>query len=387
MMNIENLKKMKCIPKRIEKSKYLIILFLFIVCLLFVYGCANRNNISDFLSNKTINISNTSADEIVNTTDQIDEENSDIANTSVADNFINNTTDANITTPDTSIINDNEDSSSNDSKVVVEEPPEIKEETTKKEITSFIYQLQHVNFSELLSENVSLVGIDADEGFTESQIKSLQNSGKIVLSYLSIGEAEKWRNYWKSEWDSNPPFWVGENQSNKESPVVKYWEKEWQELTFSRIDQISTLGYDGFVLDTVDAYYYWDEKEYNKTYTRDEMAEFVKAISAKVKNKNASQLIFVNNAGILLDNQGYLDVIDGMLSEEAFYYNDAPATWSAWDVAFLDKAIAAGKPVLAIDYSTKKELQCDFIKKAKEHGFVPYVTVKELDKIVHTDCS
>lgn len=256
--------------------------------------------------------------------------------------------------------------------------------TLKERITSFIYQLQHVEFEELLSQNVSLIVVEPEE-LDETQVAALKNSNKIVLSYLSIGEAEKWRDYWQDKWDANQPSWVGENQSGEQSPVVKYWEQEWQELTFSRMDEIVLLGFDGFVLDTVSTgYHYWEKKGYDKTFTRNEMAEFVKRISARAKN--TSKLVFVNNAGSLLDKEGYLDAIDGMTSEEAFYYDDEPASWSGGDVALLDKVIAAGKPVLAIDYSTKKELQCDFIKKAKEHGFVPFVTTKGLDTIMQIEC-
>lgn len=259
------------------------------------------------------------------------------------------------------------------------------EQTLKEKITSFIYQLQDADFEELLAQNASLIVLDPNELGVE-EVAQLQNSGTIVLSYLSIGEAEKWREYWQEEWDTNLPFWIAENQTPRESLVVKYWETEWQELTLSRMEEITLLGYDGFVLDTVSTGYdYWEELGYNKTYTRDEMVKFVKKISENARDMD--KLIFVNNAGGLLDKEGYLDAIDGMTSEEAFYYEDAPAEWSAWDVARLDKVIAAGKPILAIDYSTKKELQCDFIEQAKEHGFVPFVTTVELDRIIRVECN
>ncbi|GEM_PF-6111122 len=291
-------------------------------------------------------------------------------------------------TEEPSSTNEEEEAEDIDESEKPEEEPitDLEEEnkTLKEKITSFVYQLQDADFEELLAQKVSLIVLDPNELGVE-QVAQLQNSGTIVLSYLSIGEAEKWREYWQEEWDANLPFWIGENQTPRESLVVKYWESEWQELTFSRMDEILLLGYDGFVLDTVSTgYNYWEGQGYNKTYTRDEMAKFVKLISAKAKDMG--KLIFVNNAGGLLDKEGYLDAIDGMTSEEAFYYEDAPAEWSVWDVELLDKVIAAGKPVLAIDYSTKKELQCDFIEQAKEHGFVPFVTTVELDRIIKVEC-
>ncbi len=257
-------------------------------------------------------------------------------------------------------------------------------ETLKEQINIFIYQLQDVNFEELLSQNADIVFLS--EKTSEEQIKQLQDSNTIVISYLSIGEAEKWRDYWQEEWDTNPPFWVAENQEEDNSLVVKYWEQDWKDLTFLRLEQILEKGFDGVVLDTVSTgYHYWEEQGLDKNYTRTEMVKFVKEISEKLHAKG--KYVFVNNGTGIIDYEGYLNAIDGLTSEEAFYYNDEPATWSEWDLKLLDKVISTGKPVLAIDYSTKKDLQCDFIKKAKEHEFVPFVTKKGLDIILKIDCN
>jgi endo-alpha-1,4-polygalactosaminidase (GH114 family) len=32
----------------------------------------------------------------------------------------------------------------------------------------------------------------------------------LVIAYMSIGEAEDYRYYWKEEWKNNPPEWLGE---------------------------------------------------------------------------------------------------------------------------------------------------------------------------------
>jgi cysteinyl-tRNA synthetase len=88
----------------------------------------------------------------------------------------------------------------------------------------------------------------------------------------------------------------------------------------------------------------------------------------------------------LLGRADYLSVIDGVGAEDTFYYHNRPAPWSDWDVQWLDKAVQAGKIVLATDYSTRKEQQCDFIKKARERGYIPFVSVRQLDKIIQVDC-
>jgi len=76
-----------------------------------------------------------------------------------------------------------------------------------KKISSFIYQLQNIDYKTLYSNNFDLAVIDWEEaGLSQSQLSDLQKQGKKIVSYLSIGEAENYRDYWQN-WDTNqPPF-------------------------------------------------------------------------------------------------------------------------------------------------------------------------------------
>ena len=73
---------------------------------------------------------------------------------------------------------------------------------TLQDVNSWLYQLQEINIDSIAESSYDLVVIDyssdgsADGEFTSSQIQQLKNSGKIVLSYMSIGEAEDYRYYW-----------------------------------------------------------------------------------------------------------------------------------------------------------------------------------------------
>ncbi len=69
--------------------------------------------------------------------------------------------------------------------------------------------------------------------FTKEQIEGLKvkkNGGKrIVIAYLSIGEAEDYRFYWKKEWNKNKPDWiVSENENWSGNYIVEYWNPEWK---------------------------------------------------------------------------------------------------------------------------------------------------------------
>lgn len=58
-----------------------------------------------------------------------------------------------------------------------------------------------------------------------AQLKVKANGGtRLVLCYLSIGEAEEYRSYWDSLWTANPPEWLlAENPDWQGNYPVQYW--------------------------------------------------------------------------------------------------------------------------------------------------------------------
>ena len=87
---------------------------------------------------------------------------------------------------------------------------------------------------------------------------------RLLVCYLSIGEAEDYRYYWDSSWDASPPAWLAE-----ENPLwpgnhkVEYWDPAWQAILYgsedSYLDRIIAAGFDGVYLDIIDAYEYFEE--------------------------------------------------------------------------------------------------------------------------------
>ena len=54
---------------------------------------------------------------------------------------------------------------------------------------------------------------------------------RIVLCYLSIGEAESYRYYWHERWWTNAHLWLGrENPEWKGNYAVRYWDPGWQRI-------------------------------------------------------------------------------------------------------------------------------------------------------------
>ena len=97
-------------------------------------------------------------------------------------------------------------------------------------MNEYYQALKNTNYDLLLIE-VSYANIF----FNREQIEGLKvkkNGGKrIVIAYLSIGEAEDYRFYWKKEWNKNKPDWiVSENENWSGNYIVKYWKLEWKEI-------------------------------------------------------------------------------------------------------------------------------------------------------------
>lgn len=99
-----------------------------------------------------------------------------------------------------------------------------------------------------------------------SRLKVKANGGKrLVVSYMSIGEAEDYRFYWDLNWEFEAPEWLDEENTRwKGNYKVKYWHKDWQDLIVSSqnsyLNLILDAGFDGVYMDIVDAFEYFEER-------------------------------------------------------------------------------------------------------------------------------
>lgn len=97
-----------------------------------------------------------------------------------------------------------------------------------------------------------------------AQLQTKPGGGsRLVICYMSIGEAEDYRYYWKSEWNTDPPQWLAEE--NPDWPgnyKVRYWDPDWQAIIFGSpdayLDRIIAAGFDGVYLDIVNAFEYFE---------------------------------------------------------------------------------------------------------------------------------
>jgi cysteinyl-tRNA synthetase len=149
--------------------------------------------------------------------------------------------------------------------------------TTLAEAQNFLYLINPEAFEEredlvaaLRATNFDVLIIDAffnGSILNNTEVASLKvkaNGGtRLVISYMSVGEAEDYRYYWNVGWDHNRPSWMaGENPDWDGNYKVRYWKSEWKAVLFGSpdayLDRVIDAGFDGVYLDLVDAYEYFE---------------------------------------------------------------------------------------------------------------------------------
>jgi len=149
--------------------------------------------------------------------------------------------------------------------------------TDLAEVKNFLYLINPDQFASkagfiaaVTATNYDLLIMDLffdNVEFTSDEIEQLRskaNGGtRLVISYMSIGEAEDYRYYWNSGWNSNAPAWLDEENPDWAGNFkVKYWDPNWQNIIYgddnSYLKKILDGGFDGVYLDIIDAFEYYE---------------------------------------------------------------------------------------------------------------------------------
>lgn len=151
--------------------------------------------------------------------------------------------------------------------------------TNLAQVKNFLYLINPAEFSAksalieaVAATNYDLIIMDLDfnggRTFTSAeinQLKSKANGGKrLVICYLSIGEAENYRYYWQTDWNKKKPVWLdSENPDWAGNYKVKYWNSDWQRIIYGNDDsylrKIISADFDGVYLDIIDAFEYYEK--------------------------------------------------------------------------------------------------------------------------------
>ncbi len=236
--------------------------------------------------------------------------------------------------------------------------------------------------------------VDSAAGFflaaadIEAMRRKPDGAPRLVLAYLSVGELDTVRFYWQPEWQAETPSWIGHGNPNwPGSLTVKYWDQEWQSVLFghtgSMLDRILALGFDGVVLDRVDAYDDWKDV---RASAQDDMAALVFALAKYARRASPDFLVVGLNAEPLLAHDHYRSAIDAVIKESLLYGLQAPGVANSesdvtWSLDLIAHAQRDGKSILAIEYLDDPDeiARAKIRHRAMRH--VPFFTNRLLDRL------
>jgi cysteinyl-tRNA synthetase, unknown class len=263
--------------------------------------------------------------------------------------------------------------------------PAFEATTAARQVKSWHYQLQSIDPSAIAKSSADMVVIDysgEDGPFTRAQVELMRRkpdgSRRLVLAYMSIGEAENYRWYWARR----SPAWLGpENPQWRGNYGVRFWHPDWQAIIFEYTDKILAAGFDGVYLDKVD--------EFDELGHHAEMVEFVGRIAGRGKSQRPDFLIVSQNGDALIADPKFRRAIDAFAREDLLYgetvdgeRNDADSIRD--NIQQLKSLTAEGKPVFVVEYPRDDDQAQTARREIAEQNFIGLVARRALDQS-HSD--
>lgn len=234
---------------------------------------------------------------------------------------------------------------------------------------------------------------DGSSRWTKGDLAAIRGgkTGRKIVCYLSIGEAETYRSYWRKNWDANKdgkpdrsaPKWLNiENPDWEGNYKVRYWMPGWQAIILPEVDLVMSQGFDGLYLDIVDAFEFYEQTKDDyldnrpnpatgNTYRQD-MAKWVQTVAQRANKTKRDAMIIPQNAAQLLAIPSYRKTIAAIGVEDLFTNGKKkqPNDESSYTLNFLFHLKRVGKPVLIVDYSKKRTLTSIARSSARKYGFL-----------------
>lgn len=244
--------------------------------------------------------------------------------------------------------------------------------------------------------------------------KGKSGARRLVLAYVSVGEAEKTRYYWKSWWKAPtrsakgaPDFLVARDPDGWSGVYpVAYWDSRWKKILFedadSMLQKVLDDGYDGIYMDWIEAFYHKQVVKEAKQQNKDPAKEMIKLVGqllTHARKRSPNFLLLAQNAPELAKGHPeYLKLIHGIAQEPLYFDGDADVSWSsaracdqridnsqrAFYEALLKPFLAAGLPVFDVEYACQAKNVKEAHDLAAKRGFLPYVTRRPLDRLTST---
>ncbi len=261
---------------------------------------------------------------------------------------------------------------------------------------SWHYNLDQVDVEKLAKSPADVLVIDYArlEGkipLTREEVARLKiradGRPRTVISYMSIGEAETYRWYWRADYqgDDLPGWEVAENCAWPRAHMVRFWHDGWRDIIYrgrrSYLKRIIDAGFDGVYLDRVDIY---TQQTAERPTARADMMQFVAELADTGRRLKPGFLIIPQNAEDLLADRAYRNKIDGLGKEDLLAGEHGTGLRNksadiARSTALLRLLLADYKPVFAVEYPATREQIAASEKELRALGMVPTFAHRSLD--------
>ncbi len=216
----------------------------------------------------------------------------------------------------------------------------------------------------------------------ERDLREIRRYGAEVFAYVSVGEAEAWR---QDTGHLPDTIQLGKNKAWN-SEVMDLTRPVWREyLLEERVRPLWEAGYRGLFLDTLDSFHLFLEKEADIEAQWQALAGFIKTLRREFPG---IQLIL--NRGFPILDEVYDDI--RAVAAESLYqrwdagrqaYTDVPEA----EREYLLKQLQSvrndhGLPAISIDYvpPSERDKARATARKIAEHGIIPWVSTPALDQ-------
>ncbi len=272
-----------------------------------------------------------------------------------------------------------------------------------RNVKSWAIQYRGIDPFEIAASPFDLVVIDirpdvlygTEFTFSRADVAMMQRKPdggrRVVIAYMSVGEAEDYRHYWQAAWTSDSavrPRWIGpENPRWRGNFPVRFWEPAWQAILFGApdryLDRIIDAGFDGVYLDRIDVY-----QEYLSEYPAAErdMIALVGALSGYARSRNPKFLTVLQNAEELTPKPRVRAAIDVFAKEDLFYgiehdgrRNSRAAV--ATSLAPMRALKRAGIKILLVEYPQDAAAAGDIRARAAPEGFAVLLADRKLRRL------
>ena len=224
------------------------------------------------------------------------------------------------------------------------------------------------------SSMAGMLVLDPD-GVNASDVPTIKSGNKLLLGYLSIGEVEEYRRWFKAPGIAS--LTIRENPHWKGNFLVDFRKPQWHALIASVASEILDKGFDGLFLDTVNSFEQLPDPIAGKA----AMVDLIADLCTTIRTRRPDCYVILQNADSLFDDPRVFEAVDGINQESLFYSwlkGAVPDSERRHKLQRLVELRTRGKYVSLLEY-TRKKSQISMTKRiALRYGLIPYFSTREL---------